>query len=461
MSGFCPTSFLYRFGASISRLGTLPSPLVFLHYLYSKKVMGDIFERLEKSAGGPIGQYMSRVHGYFAFPKLEGEIGPKMRFRGKEVLNWSLNNYLGLANHPEVRKADAEGAARYGLAAPMGARMMSGQTSLHERLECELANFVEKEEAFLLNFGYQGMVSIIDSLLSPRDVAVYDAESHACIIDGLRLHKGRRFVYQHNNEESLRKQLQHATALAEEQRGAVLVITEGVFGMKGDLGFLDVIARLKREFSFRLLVDDAHGFGTMGRGGRGTASHFGVTDEVDILFSTFAKSMAGFGAFVAGPRWLINLLRYNMRSQLYAKSLPLPMVVGALKRLELIRNHPEYQEQLWEVTHALQSGLRENGFDIGVTQSPVTPIYMHGGNEEGTNLIVDLRENYNIFCSIVIYPVIPKGEIILRVIPTAAHTLEDVKRTIEAFKAVRHKFESGHYKSLPIPQMADPEFKVR
>ena len=423
--------------------------------------MVDIFERLEQSAGGPIGQHMSRVHGYFAFPKLEGEIGPHMSFRGKEMLNWSLNNYLGLANHPEVRRADAEGAAEFGLAAPMGARMMSGQTRYHELLERELAEFVGKEDAFLLNFGYQGMISIIDSLLSPRDVVVYDAESHACIIDGLRMHKGRRFVYAHNDEASLRHQLRHATDLAEEQRGGVLVITEGVFGMKGDLGFLDVIVGLKGEFHFRLLVDDAHGFGTMGRGGRGTANHFGVTKGVDVLFSTFAKSMAGFGAFVAGERWLVNLLRYNMRSQLYAKSLPLPMVVGALKRLELIRRHPEYRKQLWMITRALQDGLRENGFDIGVTQSPVTPVYMRGGNEEGTNLIVDLRENYGIFCSIVIYPVIPKGEIILRLIPTAAHSLADVERTIEAFKAVRTKFESGHYRAMPVPQMADKEFRVR
>lgn len=423
--------------------------------------MVDIFERLEHSTGGPIGQYMERAHGYFAFPKLEGEIGPRMIFRGKEVLNWSLNNYLGLANHPEVRQDDTEGAAKFGMAAPMGARMMSGQTRYHEQLERELAEFVGKEDAFLLNFGYQGMISIIDSLLSPRDVAVYDAESHACIIDGLRLHKGKRFVYGHNNEESLRKQLRHATLLAEEQGGGVLVITEGVFGMKGDLGFLDVIVRLKDEFSFRLLVDDAHGFGTMGRGGRGTADYFGVSDGVDVLFNTFAKSMAGIGAFVSGPRWLINLLRYNMRSQLYAKSLPMPMVIGALKRLELIRNHPEYQEQLWQITRALQEGFRANGFDIGVTQSPVTPVYMQGGAEEGTNLIVDLRENYGVFCSIVVYPVIPKGEIILRIIPTAAHTMEDVEYTLNAFKSVREKFESGYYRSKPIPNMADPEFKVR
>ena len=374
--------------------------------------MVDIFARLEKNAGGPIGQYMSYAHGYYAFPKLEGDIGPHMTFRGKKMLNWSLNNYLGLANHPEVRKADAEGAAQFGMAAPMGARMMSGQTVYHERLERELAEFVGKEDAFLLNFGYQGMISIIDCLLTPRDVVVYDAEAHACIIDGLRLHKGKRFVYGHNDMESLRLQLQHATDLAEEQNGGVLVITEGVFGMKGDLGKLDEIVALKKDFQFRLLVDDAHGFGTMGEGGRGTASHFGVVDGVDVLFNTFAKSMAGIGAFVCGPRWLINLLRYNMRSQLYAKSLPMPMVIGALI-------------------------------------------------PEATNLVVDLRENHGIFCSMVVYPVIPKGEIILRIIPTAVHTLEDVNVTIEAFKAVRSKLQDGIYAQLPIPVRADEGFLVR
>ena len=416
--------------------------------------MVDIFARLEKNAGGPIGQYMRVAHGYFAFPKLEGELGPHMRFRGKMMLNWSLNNYLGLANHPEVREADARGAAEFGMAAPMGARMMSGQTKYHEQLERELAAFVGKEDAFLLNFGYQGMISIIDCLLSSRalDVVVYDAEAHACIMDGLRLYKGKRFMYAHNDMESLRLQLKHATELAEQQGGGVLVITEGVFGMKGDCGKLDEIVALKKEFPFRLLVDDAHGFGTMGPGGRGTAAHYGVVDGVDVLFNTFAKSMAGIGAFVSGPKWLIYLLRYNMRSQLYAKSLPMPMVIGALKRLDLIRKHPEYQEKLWEITRALQGGLKKNGFDIGPTNSPVTPVYMKGGVTEATNLIVDLRENHNLFCSIVVYPVIPRGEIILRVIPTAAHTLEDVNYTIEAFKSVRDKLESGFYRDKPIPE---------
>ncbi len=423
--------------------------------------MVDIFERLEKNAGGPIGQYMSYAHGYFAFPKLEGDLGPHMVFRGKKMLNWSLNNYLGLANHPEVREADAKGAADFGMAAPMGARMMSGQTKYHEQLEQELAAFVGKDDAFLLNFGYQGMISIIDCLLTARDVVVYDAEAHACIIDGLRMHNGKRFVYGHNDIDSLRLQLQHATDLAESQRGGVLVITEGVFGMKGDLGALDKIVELKKEFNFRLLVDDAHGFGTMGPEGKGTAAHFGVTDQVDVLFNTFAKSMAGIGAFVAAPKWLVNFFRYNMRSQLYAKSLPMPMVMGALKRLDMIRTHPELIEQLWTVTNALQSQLKENGFEIGVTESPVTPVYMKGGIPEASNLVVDLRENHNLFCSIVTYPVIPRGELILRVIPTAVHTLEDVEYTIKALKAVREKLTDGTYARMEIPKMSDTTFTVK
>jgi glycine C-acetyltransferase len=383
-----------------------------------------------------------------------------MRFRGKEMLNWSLNNYLGLASHPEVREADAQGAKEFGMAAPMGARMMSGQTRWHEQLERELAEFVGKPDSFLLNFGYQGMISIIDVLLSPRDVVVYDAEAHACIIDGLRMHKGKRFVFQHNDMDSLRKQLGHAQAVAEEARGGILVITEGVFGMKGDLGPLDKIVALKREFDFTLLVDDAHGFGTMGPQGRGTAAHFGVTEGIDVLFNTFAKSMAGIGAFVAAEKWLVDIMRYNMRSQLYAKSLPMPMVIGALKRLDLIRRHPEYQEQLWTIVRALQGGFRARGFEIGATASPVTPVYMKGGVDEATNLVVDLRENHGVFCSVVVYPVIPKGEIILRIIPTAAHTLEDVEYTLAAFDDVRGKLLAGEYQK-PMPDMSDMTWESR
>jgi glycine C-acetyltransferase len=424
------------------------------------KTMVNILERLHKYAGGPLGQYQHLSHGYFSFPKLEGDIGPRMKFRGKEVLNWSLNNYLGLANHPEVREADARGAAEFGMAAPMGARMMSGQTKYHEQLERELAAFVGKEDAFLLNFGYQGMISIIDVLLSPRDVVVYDAEAHACIIDGLRLHKGKRFVFQHNDIDSLRKQLGHAQVVAEENRGGILVITEGVFGMKGDLGPLDKIVALKKEFDFTLLVDDAHGFGTMGPKGQGTPSHFGVTDGVDVLFNTFAKSMAGIGAFVASHKWLVDIMRYNMRSQLYAKSLPMPMVIGGLKRLELIRNHPEFKDQLWTIVNALQKGFKDRGFEIGTTASPVTPVYLKGEPSEATNLVKDLRENYNLFCSVVVYPVIPKGEMILRIIPTAAHTLEDVEYTLGCFDKIRDKLVAREY-DLPMPDMSDATWEAQ
>lgn len=416
----------------------------------------DILSRIKKNSGGPIGQYQQFAHGYFAFPKLEGEIGPRMKFRGRELLNWSLNNYLGLANHPEVRKADAEGAAQFGMAAPMGARMMSGQTKYHEELERQLAEFVGKEDAFLLNFGYQGMISIIDCLVSRHDVVVYDSEAHACIIDGLRLcAAAKRFVFPHNDMNNCRKQLERATKLTEELGGGVLLITEGVFGMKGDLGKLDEIVAMKKDFNFCLLVDDAHGFGTMGANGKGTAEHFGVTDGVDILFNTFAKSMAGIGAFVASDKYLINNLRYNMRSQQFAKSLPMPMVMGAFKRLELIKSHPEYREKLWAITRALQQGFRDRGFDIGCTLSPVTPVYMKGGVEEATNLVYDLRENYNLFCSVVTYPVIPKGEIILRIIPTSVHTMEDVAYTLKCFDACREKLVAGEYRK-EMPHVADP-----
>ena len=414
--------------------------------------MVDIFDRM-KAAKGPLEQYQQKADGYFMFPELEGEIAPRMRFNGKEVLTWSLNNYLGLANHPEVRKADAEGALQFGMAYPMGARMMSGETKYHKELEQKLAKFVHKPTAYLLNFGYQGMVSIIDTLLDRKDVVVYDSESHACILDGLRLHIGKRFVFPHNDIENLRKQLERATRLADEQQGGILVITEGVFGMAGDLGRLDEIVKLKKEFNFRLMIDDAHGFGTMGETGSGTGEHFGVQDQVDIYFSTFAKSMAGIGAFVASEKEIVDSLRFNMRSQIFAKSLPMPMVIGALKRLEIIQTQPQIKENLWKITRALQDGLRADGFDIGNTQSPVTPVYFNGTVGEGTNIVVDLRENFNIFCSIVAYPVVPNGVLMLRLIPTASHTLEDVKETIAAFRQIKANLEAGKYNQTEMQDM--------
>lgn len=412
----------------------------------------DIFDKIKKSRG-PLGQYQQIAHGYFMFPKLEGEIGPRMRFRGKDVLNWSLNNYLGLANLPEIRKADADAAKDYGMAYPMGARMMSGQTSKHEELEDQLAEFVGKEDAFLLNYGYQGMVSIIDSLLGRNDVVVYDSESHACILDGLRLHFGKRFVFPHNNMQNLEKELERATKLVSETGGGILVITEGVFGMAGDLGNLKAVVELKKKFSFRILVDDAHGFGTMGKTGAGTGEHFGVQDEIDLYFSTFAKSMAGIGAFIAGKEDVINFLRYNMRSQTFAKSLPMAMVIGALKRLELIKTRPELREKLWVIVEALQKGFRSKGLNLGKTESPVTPVFLSGTLAEATNVVIDLRENYKIFCSMVVYPVVPKDVIMLRIIPTSAHTLEDVKYTVDSFAEVQEKLKAGHYKSDRIASL--------
>ncbi|MFM8588058.1 MAG: aminotransferase class I/II-fold pyridoxal phosphate-dependent enzyme [Bacteroidota bacterium] len=417
--------------------------------------MADIFERLIKNYG-PIGQHRERAHGYFAFPKLEGEIGSRMNFRGKEKIVWSLNNYLGLANHPEVRKADADAAAAYGLALPMGARMMSGNSNNHEQLERELAAFEMKEDAILLNFGYQGIMSLIDVLCSRHDVIVYDAESHACIIDGLRLHPGHRFVFKHNDVADCEKQLQRAQALIEKQNnGGILLITEGVFGMAGDQGKLKEIVALKSTYNFRLLVDDAHGFGTLGKTGAGAGEEQGVQDEIDLYFSTFAKSMASIGAFIAGPKQIIDFIRYNIRSQIFAKSLPMPLVVGNLKRLELLKTQPALKDKLWENALKLQNGLKEKGFDIGKTDSVVTPVYMKGGVEEATSMVTDLRENYNIFCSIVVYPVIPKGHIIYRLIPTAVHTDEDIQLTLKAFEETKKKLDQGAYKSEAIPQMAE------
>lgn len=415
----------------------------------------DIFDRIAHDEGGPLGQYRKRAHGYFMFPKLEGEINPYMTFNGKKVLAWTFNNYLGLANHPEVRKVDAEAAAKWGLAYPMGARMMSGHTSLHEKMERELAEFEKKEDAYLFNFGYQGMISTIDALVTRHDIIVYDSEAHACIMDGVRLHMGQRIVYPHNDIEKCEKALERATKLCEKSGGGILLITEGVYGMTGGLGKLNEICKLKKKYNFRILIDDAHGFGVMGPHGRGTSEHFGVMDEVDLYFGAFAKSMACIGGFIAGRKDIINYLRYNLRSQIYAKSLPMPIVEGCLKRLELIRKGDDLRARLWKVTRALQNGLRERGFDIGVAEACVTPVFLHGDVPEATNILVDLRENYKIFCSVVVYPVVPRGVIMFRLIPTAMHELEHVEYTLNAFAEIKKKLEAGAYKgSTEIQDMA-------
>ena len=404
----------------------------------------DIFNKRINNQS-PLGHYAHVQPGYFMFPKLEGEIAPRMFFRGNKVLTWSLNNYLGLANHPEVRKVDAQAAKDWGLGYPMGARIMSGNSKYHEQFENELADFVQKESALLINYGYQGIMSIIDTLVDRKDVIVYDAEAHASIIDGVRLHIGKRFVYHHNDMESLEKQLIRAEKICQETDGGILVITEGVFGMSGNNSDLKGIVALKEKYSFRILVDDAHGFGTMGKTGAGLPEEQGVSNEIDLYFSTFAKSMASIGGFVAGDKNIIEYLRFGIRSQIFAKSLPMPLVIGNLKRLELLRTRPELKENLWKIVNALQSGLRKRGFNIGTTESPVTPVFLSGGIVEAANLILDIRETYKIFCSVVIYPVVPKDVIMLRLIPTAVHTLEDVNETIAAFEAISDKLRSGKY----------------
>ena len=409
--------------------------------------MRDLFQRIYENKG-PVGKWAAYAEGYFVFPKLEGPISNRMKFKGKEVITWSVNDYLGLANHPEVRKVDAEAAAEYGSAYPMGARMMSGHTDLHEQLEEELAEFVGKEAAYLLNFGYQGILSTIDTLVGKEDVIVYDVDAHACIIDGVRLHLGKRFTYKHNDVESLEKNLQRASKVAEQTGGGILVISEGVFGMRGEQGKLKEIAALKSKYSFRFLVDDAHGFGTLGKNGRGAGEEQGVQDDIDVYFATFAKSMASTGAFISADKEIVDYLRYNMRSQMFAKSLQMQLVKGALKRLDMLRTRPEFKAKLWENVQALQGGLRAQGFDIGTTQSCVTPVYLKGSIPEAMALVKDLREKYGVFCSIVVYPVIPKGLILLRLIPTATHTLEDVEITLNAFSGIREKLENGTYKRI-------------
>ena len=416
--------------------------------------MSDLFEKFNKSMG-PLGKWASIAEGYFVFPKLEGKISNRMKFNGKEVITWSVNDYLGLSNHPEVRKIDSEAAEKYGSAYPMGARMMSGHTSMHEKLENQLADFVNKESAYVLNFGYQGILSIVDTLVSKNDVIVYDVDAHACIVDGVRLHLGKRFTFKHNDIESLVTNLKRAQNIVEKTGGGILVISEGVFGMRGEQGKIKEIVKLKKQFDFRLLVDDAHGFGTLGQTGSGVGEEQGVMSEIDVYFATFAKSMASTGAFVAGSNQVIKFLKYNMRSQMFAKSLQMQLVVGAIKRLEILRNEPIHKQKLWDNVKMLQTGLKKRGFDIGKTQSCVTPVFLKGDVPEAMVLVKDLREKYNIFCSIVVYPVIPKGLILLRLIPTATHTVEDIDETLNSFSEIREKLTSGYYRKISEKFKAD------
>ena len=409
--------------------------------------MKDLFQRIIENKG-PLGKWASIAEGYFVFPKLQGPISNRMKFNGKEVITWSVNDYLGLANNPDVREIDSEAARKFGSAHPMGARMMSGHTDLHEKLESILADLVNKESAYALNFGYQGILSTIDTLVSKNDVIVYDSDSHACIIDGVRLHMGKRFTYKHNDIESLEKNLKRASKVASNTDGGILVISEGVFGMRGEQGKLREIVELKGKYKFRFLVDDAHGFGTLGKDGSGTGDEQGIQDEIDVYFATFAKSIASTGAFIAGSNEVIDFLKYNMRSQMFAKSLQSVLVYGIIKRIEMMKSKPEFKKKLWENVFSLQEGLKNRGFDIGNTQSCVTPVYLKGSIPEAMVLVKDLRENYGIFCSIVVYPVIPRGLILLRLIPTSSHTNDDIKVTLKAFSSIRDKLSNGTYKTM-------------
>tara|TARA_B100000963_G_C22626439_1_gene672611 strand:+ start:244 stop:1494 length:1251 start_codon:yes stop_codon:yes gene_type:complete len=409
--------------------------------------MKDLFQRIIENKG-PLGKWASIAEGYFVFPKLEGPISNRMKFNGKEVITWSVNDYLGLANNPEVREIDSEAARKFGSAHPMGARMMSGHTDLHEKLEKILADLVKKESSYVLNFGYQGILSTIDTLVSKKDVIVYDIDSHACIIDGVRLHLGKRFTYKHNDIESLEKNLIRASKVATNNDGGILVISEGVFGMRGEQGKLKEIVKLKEKYKFRFLVDDAHGFGTLGKNGSGTGDEQAIQEEIDVYFATFAKSIASTGAFIAGSKEVIDFLKYNMRSQMFAKSLQSVLVYGIIKRIEMMKSRPEFKKRLWDNVFSLQEGLKNRGFDIGNTQSCVTPVYLKGSIPEAMVLVKDLRENFGIFCSIVVYPVIPRGLILLRLIPTASHTLKDIEVTLDAFSSIREKLNNGTYKTM-------------
>jgi glycine C-acetyltransferase len=414
----------------------------------------DIFDKIDRAMNTSLGSYASFGHGWSTFPKLEGEIGPNMTFKGEPVLVWSLNDYLGLANHPEVRAVDAEAAARWGFAAPMGARMLTGQTKYHEQFERNAAAYVQKEDAFLLNFGYQGCMSIVQALADRRDVIVYDQLCHACIIDGMNLSPAKRFMFAHNDMEQFEDRLKKAERVTKETGGGILVITEGVFGMKGDLGNLAEIVKFKDKYKFRIFIDDAHGFGVMGANGRGVAEHFGVEDQIDVTFYTFAKSMAMIGAFVASSRSVVQYMRYHMRSQIYAKALPLALTEGAIKRLDMVQNGNHLRKQCWDITHAIQAGLRAQGLEIGPTESPVTPVYLKLRGEsvaEAIHVMKDLRENHGIFVSGVTYPVTAKGELILRIIPTASHTMDQVTRTLKAFSTVAGTLTAGAYsEEIPV-----------
>lgn len=395
----------------------------------------DLFDKLQ-GRPGPLGEFTSDGYGYYTFPRLEGPLGPVMKFNGKDVVVWSINDYLGIGGREDVRKFDGEMAARHGLSTPMGARLMTGNTTQHEKLEEELADFVHKPSALLLNYGYQGIMSVIHALVDRNDFLIYDELSHACIVDGKQLAMAEKFVYKHNDIESLEKQLERAHRKAKPD-SSILVVTEGAFGMTGDLGNLEEIVALKDKYPFRLLVDDAHGVGTMGEDGSGTGTHLGCHEGIDIYFGTFAKAFALIGAFVATEERVKEFLKANVRSQIFAKSVPLPIVESVRKRLKMIRNNPEWRDQLWENTKKLRQGLIDIGYNVMPAECPVTPVLTKGSTEVCQDIMRKLREDHGIFVSGVAYPVVPKGTVLIRLIPTAAHNDEHIKKTLKGFRAIK------------------------
>ena len=395
----------------------------------------DLFDKLE-TRPSPLGEFTSNGYGYYTFPKLDGPIGPEMKFNGKDVVVWSVNDYLSVGNHPRIREVDKNAAEKYGLSAPMGARLMTGNSDEHEALERELADFIHKPKALLLNYGYQGIMSVIHSLVDRNDFLIYDELSHACIVDGKQLAMAEKSVFKHNDMESLEKQLKRASKKLK-PNSSILVVTEGVFGMTGDLGKLKEIIALKEKYPFRLLVDDAHGFGTLGHDGSGAGTQLGCHDGIDIYFGTFAKAVALIGAFVAAEPRVIEFLKANTRSQIFAKSLPMPIVVSARERIKLIRKNPQWREQLWENTKKLRSGLVELGYNVLPSESPVTPVLTEGSTDLAQTIMREMREEHGVFVSGVAYPVVPKGVVLLRLIPMAGHTDAHIEKTLKAFEAIK------------------------
>ncbi|MCH9633796.1 MAG: 8-amino-7-oxononanoate synthase/2-amino-3-ketobutyrate coenzyme A ligase [Chlamydiae bacterium] len=382
---------------------------------------------------------------YYAQPILEGPLGPHMTFNGQKMIVWSINDYLGLAGHPEPTARAKEVLEAFGTAYPMGARLMSGFTQNHQTFEAKLAKFAQKESALLFNYGYLGVLGVITSIMGPRDTVIIDHDSHACIVDGAKLATTRRNqfrVFRHNDMDHLEKILK---SINQDRKGGILIVTDGIYGMTGEVAPLKEICALKEKYNARLLVDDAHGIGIMGATGRGTGEHLGVQDKIDLYFSTFAKCFAGIGGFVAGDKEIIEHITWNARPVIFAKNLPLIYSDSLSATLDVIEREPERREKLWEIATYMQRRFKEEGFDIGNTTSPITPVFLSiSGLEAIKDAIHILREEFHIFASGVMYPVVPRGVFLLRLVPSCRHTFDDVNKTIEAFIQIKERIIKKH-----------------